>query len=203
MEFTMRSCFLIEIRRIYLFANHNLIEWWTISLQFTKTSLLLPLTFFTWQFLGIQGRFSLLRCTDLITQNHDHLNTASQADQTRPSYLLLVLWACVWHTSFPTAMFFFAKHHPKTTQTKLHLLPYLCFCKPPSKNSSLKPTNKRNKQKQKRSLSSPPKKKSSPGTYNGTFFGNFSSRLGAFNSRNGHWAMKKIGPLVVFRGMKS
>lgn len=158
MEFTMRSCFLIEIRRINLFANHNLIEWWTISLQFTKTSLLLPLTFFTWQFLGIQGRFSLLRYTDLITQNHDHLNTASQADQTRPSYLLLVLWACVWHTSFPTAMFFFAKHHPKTTQTKLHLLPYLCFCKPPSKNSSLKPTNKRNKQKQKRSLSSPPQK---------------------------------------------
>lgn len=118
MEFTMRSCFLIEIRRINLFANHNLIEWWTISLQFTKTSLLLPLTFFTWQFLGIQGRFSLLRYTDLITQNHDHLNTASQADQTRPSYLLLVLWACVWHTSFPTAMFFFCKAPSKNYSNK-------------------------------------------------------------------------------------
>lgn len=77
----------------------------------------------------------------------------------------------------------FVNHHPKT---------------PPS-NQQTKETNKNKKDR----FPAPPKKKSSPGTYNGTFFGNFSSRLGAFNSRNGHWAMKKIGPLVVFRGMKS
>lgn len=60
----------------------------------------------------------------------------------------------------------FVNHHPKI---------------PPS-NQQTKGT----KQKQKKIAFHPPKKKSSPGTYNGTFFGNFSSRLGAFNSRNGH-----------------
>ena len=125
-------------------------------------------------------KVSLLRYTDLITQNHDHLNTASQADQTRPSYLLLVLWACVWHTSFPTAMFFLQSTIQKLLKQSFI---YCHLCVFVNHHPNIPPSNqqtKETKQNTNKDRFPPSKKKSSPGTYNGTFFGNFSSRLGAF-----------------------
>lgn len=92
----------------------------------------------------------------------------------------------------------------------IHLFQLPCFfCKAPSKNYSNKasstaicvfvnhhpnipPSNQQKQKKQNKNKKDRfhlPKKKSSPGTYNGTFFGNFSSRLGAFNKT-----------VVVFRG---
>lgn len=108
------------IESIYLpiSTNHNVIEWWTISLQFTKTSLLLPLTYFTWRFLGIQWRFSLLRYADLITLNRGHLKTANQADRTRPSIFFCSFCTCFSHASSPTACFFCKSPCKNSRQTK-------------------------------------------------------------------------------------
>ena len=172
-------------------TNHNVIECWTISLQFKKKRHYWP-----------------SHNSPLITQNHDHLNTtntqknsaANQAHQEpNKTFISSSRGLGMFSTTSPAAIrdffdIFCVYHHPKIfppqtkpkkktsrhpapppTHPRRNPAPY----SPPKKHHPQEfPTLKPNPNKN--TSSQNPSKKNLPGTYNGTFFGNFSSRSGTF-----------------------